>query len=85
MSHRIGLVDEELTAVAIVHDSGAAEIVDALLPRGRLTATDRQVLAMSAEKADATARAVADVEPPELNTLAGQVGPVRGTRCGPAR
>jgi hypothetical protein len=63
MSHRTGLIDEELTAVAVVHDSGAAEIVDALLPRGQLTATDRQVLAMSAEQADATARRGADVEP----------------------
>lgn len=63
MSHRIGLIDEELTAVAVVHDSGAAEIVNALIPRGQLTATDRQVLALSAEKAFATARAGADVEP----------------------
>ena len=63
MSHRTGLIDEELTAVAVVRDSGAAEIVDALMPRGQLTATDRQVLAMSAEKADATARTAADVEP----------------------
>ena len=63
MSHRTGLIDEELTAVAVVHDSGEAEIVDALMPRGQLTATDRQVLAMSAEKAGATARTGADVEP----------------------
>ena len=63
MSRRTGLIDQELTAVAVVHDSGAAEIVDALMPRGQLTATDRQVLAMSAAKADATARAGADVEP----------------------
>ena len=63
MSHRTGLIDEELTAVAVVHDSGAAEIVDALMPRGQLTATDRQVLAMSAEKADATGRTGADAEP----------------------
>lgn len=63
MSHRTGLIEEELAAVAVVHDSGTAEIVDALMPRGQLTATDRQVLAMSAEKADATARTGADVEP----------------------
>jgi hypothetical protein len=64
MSHRTGLIDGELTAVAVVHDSGAAEIVDALMPRGQLTATDRQVLAMSAEKAEAPARTGAAVEPP---------------------
>ena len=63
MSHRTGLIDEELTAVAVVHDSGVAEIVDALMPRGQLTATDRQVLAMSAEKADAAARTGAAAEP----------------------
>ena len=63
MSHRAGLIDKELTAVAVVHDSGAAEIVDALMPRGQLTATDRQVLAMSAERVDATARTGAEVEP----------------------
>ena len=91
---------EELTAVAVVHDSGAAEIADALMPRGQLTATDRQVLAMSAEKADATHRTGAaghvsgaalalsgdsGDDLPELTSLAGQPGPVRGTRCGPAR
>ena len=63
MCHRTGLIDEELTAVTVVHDIGAAEIVDALIPRGQLTATDRQVLAMSAAKADATARTGADVGP----------------------
>jgi hypothetical protein len=63
MSHRTGLIDEELTAVAVVHDSGAGEIVDALMPRGQLTATDRQVLAMSAENADAAARTGAAAEP----------------------
>jgi hypothetical protein len=56
MEHRIGLIEEELAAVAVVHDRGAPEIVEALVPRGQLTATDRQVLAMSAEKAGATAR-----------------------------
>ncbi len=63
MSHRAGLIDEELTTVAIVHDSGTAEIVDALMPRGQLTATDRQVLAMSAAKAEAPARTGAAVKP----------------------
>ena len=63
MSRRTGLIDEELTAVAVVHDSGVAEIVDALMPRGQLTATDRQVLAMSAKNADAAARAGAAAEP----------------------
>jgi len=89
MSHRTGLIDEELTAVAVVHDSGAAEIVDALMPRGQLTATDRQVLAMSAahprDHGSGAALTLSGDDLTELNSPAGQAGPVRGTRCGPAR
>ncbi len=54
MNHRTGLIETELAAVAVIRDSG--EIVIALRPRGLLTATDRQVLAMHAAKTDATAR-----------------------------
>ena len=56
MNHRTGLIDTELAAFAVIRDSGTAEIVLALRPRGLLTATDRQVLARNAEDADATAR-----------------------------
>jgi hypothetical protein len=56
MNHRNGLIETELAVFAVIRDSGTAEIVLALRPRGLLTATDRQVLAMNAEEADATAR-----------------------------
>lgn len=56
MNHRTGLIETELAAFAVIRDSGTAEIVLTLRPRGLLTATDRQVLAVNAEQADATAR-----------------------------
>ena len=56
MNHRTGLIETELAAVAVIRDSDPTDIVLALRPRGLLTATDRHVLAMNAEKADATAR-----------------------------